>query len=227
MEVIVSKTIDCSRFRGQVVHFQADELTEADRAGFEEHLSACPPCARRLEVEESMLRGLRARLTSQAVPPGLETRIRAGLAQAAGDGRAAPRWFRRPAVALAAAALLLVLFLLPLGSGRQTPAASPTLAGAAIAVQDELLVVDLQCDRRGASFAEQRNCRHPGHFNVLRLEKGTYWNIGLDSPAGRELFVEPQIRGHRMLVRGSYYEQINTLQVESHQDLGLVALRSL
>lgn len=104
----------------QLQDFLDGRLGEPERTRLAEHLAGCARCRRELEalrwVKEQALAGL----PSEAVPPGLAARVRAGLdtvdAEARRDGAARPRF--RPArwaaaAALAAFALLLFLVVRP------------------------------------------------------------------------------------------------------------------
>jgi len=219
----VSQPLTCGTFRQWLFHFQADEVSEADRAALQAHLDACPGCARRFEVEESLLRGVKTRLRRDALPPALEARVRRALADEARSAGAP--WFRRPAFAAAAAALLLALVLVPGLLPRGFSGAAAT--GGVTTVRAEWIVVDLDCDRAGVPYDAQRRCNHPRHYNVLRAGDGSYWNIGLDGAPGRALFVARELRGHRMRVEGRYYPGIRTLQVVEQEDLGPVAPNAL
>ena len=55
----MNRPVDCRSFREKLVHFQADELPAADRQRFQDHLDGCADCARRLEIEDQFLRGLK------------------------------------------------------------------------------------------------------------------------------------------------------------------------
>ncbi|NIW35703.1 MAG: hypothetical protein GWN32_03930, partial [Gemmatimonadetes bacterium] len=71
--------MNCHLFKDSIVHFQAGELSAEEHEAMLEHLNGCEGCARRLEVEEGILRGVKAKLDREVAPPGLETRIRAAL----------------------------------------------------------------------------------------------------------------------------------------------------
>jgi len=104
--------MDCRAFRDRIYHFQAEELSNAERREFQAHLDSCPECARALEFEDGFLRVLKARLPRESAPPGLETRIRAALrAEAPSPRRLA--WYRTPWFAAAAAVVLLMLLIIP------------------------------------------------------------------------------------------------------------------
>lgn len=211
--------MNCNVFRQSIYHFQADELPDAERRALQDHLDDCPRCARLLEVEESFLRGIKARLVRTPAPPGLETRIRAALEHERAPGRGAAAWFRAPWFAAAAASLLLALLLVPRSDAPVDPAHSTPV----LQVEEEVIVVDLDCDRAGLGYAGQRACLNERHLNALKLQDGTYWNISLDKETSRDLLVERSMRGHRMLVRGDLYPAIRTLKLSRAQDLGLVS----
>lgn len=212
--------MNCNVFRQSIYHFQADELPDSERRALQDHLDACPKCAARLEVEESFLRGIKARLVRTPAPPGLETRIRAALQQQSVSVRGSSAWFRAPWFAAAAASLLLALLLVPwtdspFDAGQSTPV---------LQVEEEVTVVDQECDRAGLSYPQQRGCRNDRHLNALKLRDGTYWNIGLDKETSRDLLLDAHMRGHRMLVRGDLYPAIRTLKLSGVWDLGLISL---
>ena len=213
------KRLNCNVFRQSIYHFQADELPESERQALQEHLDACTDCATRLEVEESFLRGIKARVVRAPAPPGLETRIRAALEQRRVSVRGSSAWFRAPWFAAAAASLLLALLLLPwTDSPFDREQSTPVLQ-----VEQEVTVVDHDCDRAGLSYPQQRGCRNERHLNALKLQDGSYWNIGVDEEASRDLLLDPHMRGHRILVRGDLYPAIRTLELRGSRDLGLIS----
>ena len=212
--------MDCNVFRRQIVHFQADELPAADRAEMQGHLEACAPCAARLELEASFLRALQARLRPGPVPPGLETRIRAGLSEERSPHAGAWGWLRAPWFAATAASLLLVALLVP---GRPDLKRADTPV---VRVSQEVLVVDRDCDRAGAPIAAQRACRNQYHLNALKLPDGSYWNVSLDRESSRSLLVDAEMRGHRMHVEGEFFPRIRTLRLDGTEDLGLITVQA-
>jgi hypothetical protein len=219
----VSQSADCRLFRRSIVHFQADELPAAERQRLQDHLDRCADCARRLEVEEGFLRGLKARLRSDVAPPGLETRIRAALAEERSAGRTRMRWFRAPGFAAAAAALLLALLLIP-GLGSPPPTTPVTTHEQAVAVSRTVRLVDLDCDRAGRTLDQQRRCEHPLHVNALRLADGGYWLIHAEQLVYRELMFDREMRGHRLEIEGDLHAPLKTLQIRRARDLGLDSL---
>ena len=205
--------VDCQSFQQWIYHFQAEEIPDVERRGFEEPLDACPACARRLEVETSFLGALKSRLPRESAPPGLETRIRAALREEAPD-LARPPWYRTPWFAATAAALLLVVILipsLPTGPGGGGVGALHEV----IAISgEEVVVVDLECDRAGMDAEYQRNCDHPDHFNALKTADGRYWHISPDQEGYGRLIHDMQVRGQRLVVDGRYYPAINTFHID-------------
>ena len=205
--------VTCEGFRRRLYHFQADALPEAERQVHQDHLDACPACARRLTVEEVFLRSVRARLKREPAPEHLRRRVQAALR------RESPRagrtlWMRGPWLAAAAASLLLALVLLP------------NFIGPASSVEREVIVVDLDCDRAGRSLAAQRGCDNPLHLNALKLDDGNYWTLSLGGAESRRLVLEPDMRGHRLHVVGGLYPAIRTFRLDSFEDLGLVSLQT-
>ena len=208
--------MNCSAFKRDLYHFQADELPAAERTAYHEHMDACAPCAALLEVEQGLLRGLKTRLKPAAAPPGLETRVREQMRQAGRSNRPGLDWVRKPWFAAAAASILLALLVIPnfdLGS-------SPTAH-----LSQLVTVVDFDCDNAGRPFDQQRLCTHPKHLNALKLEDGGYWQISLDSEVGRDLITDRAIRGTRMHVEGWFFERIRTLQVDRADEVGVETAR--
>jgi len=219
----VIENVTCDTFRRALFHFQQDELAHDERVHLQEHLDACTRCARLLEVETALLAGLKSRLAPTPAPPGLETRIREALREAA-----APRqgglvaWLRAPWFAAAAASLLLALLLVP-GIVDGPAGDRPTSAGT-IHVLQEAMVVDRDCDRAGHTLDQQRRCRHPEHLNALKLPDGSYWRIDQASSVDPQLVTDPEMRGHRIRVEGEYQPQARTIRLQRIQDLGLDTL---
>jgi anti-sigma factor (TIGR02949 family) len=212
--------VNCHEFRSQIVHFQADELPAEIREPLQAHLDGCPDCARRLEVEDALLRGLKARLRREPAPSGLETRIRAALEDVdASTGRPVP-WFRRPVMAALAAAVLLTLLIVP---GLGTDGLADWRDGAVRISGLEVMVVDRDCDVRGVSLALQRKCRDPKHLNALKLADGTYWTVSLDQEDGREILLDAAMRGRRMIVEGDLFPRIHTLHLSRFEMLAETA----
>ncbi len=200
--------MNCAGFRERMTAFQADELADDERAALQAHLNGCSDCGRRLEIEESLLRGIRARLSRQPVPPGLETRIRASLAAEAAPRRAGA-WFLRPWLAATAAAALLVLLLLP---GLGEPLEPLPGSGERQVVRGQVVVVvDRQCDSAGRSLEQQRHCKHRLHVNALKLPDGKYWNLSTGQTDGREIILDRGMRGRRLAVDGDLFPLIRTL----------------
>jgi hypothetical protein len=210
----IPEPADCRTFREFVFHFQADELSQADRSRLQAHVDGCDCCARYLEVEDGFLRGLRARLAAPPPPPGLEARLRGSLSSLAGSrgggARPAGPFWASLAAALLLAALLVVGF--SPGTGDDLSPAVP------VPVIQEAVVVDLVCDEAGASFERQRRCRHPKHVNALKLPDGTYWAVLLEGEVCRKLVLDPQERGRRLVVEGFYYPAIRTVELVAVRD---------
>jgi anti-sigma factor (TIGR02949 family) len=198
---------DCYRFRRDLYHFQAGELPEADRRGLAEHAGDCPACARRLEVEEAFLQGLRSRLGRAGAPPALRDRVRAALDREERQGGWAG-WLRVEWLVPAAAALLLAFVLIPAAPG-----------GALVLPVDRVVtVVDLPCERAGRTLEQQRGCDDPRHFNALKVGPDRYWTISLDHELGRRLLSDRGLRGHRLRVVGDLFTASGTLHLVAVTD---------
>jgi hypothetical protein len=217
--VRITEPASCSVFREWVYHLQADELAEADRETLLGHAEVCATCEWTLEVENSMLRGLKARLGREKAPPGLGDRIRDSLRAEAASFPARGRlsWLTTPgASALAATALLAALLvpqLIDMGSG--TPEA---LVGSKLRVVRPVTIVDHECDAAGRSLAEQRDCRNARHLNVLKVADGTYWNVNLDHPSAHDIVLQPSQRGRRIVVEADFYPELHTVRLIGIRD---------
>lgn len=209
---VLDKDMNCNAFKRALYHFQADELSAAERAVFHEHLNVCAPCAALLEVEDGLLRGLKARLTPAPLPPGLETRVREQIRQAGPSSRPRLDWIRRPWFVALAASMLLAVLVIP---SRNIEMSSP------VRVTRVVTVVDFDCDNAGRSFEQQRQCARPKHLNALKLDEGGYWQVSLDHEIGRKLITGRGLRGTRMRVEGLLYEGIRTLQVDRAEEADL------
>lgn len=201
----------CTEFRENIYHFQADELTEGRREAFQRHLEGCADCASLLELEAGFLRGLKARLPRQPAPPGLETRIRAALREQVPDP-VAVAWYRSPWLAAAAAAVLLLVLLVP-GLGVPLGFGPGPAEGIIEVVNQEVVVVDLDCDRAGMPVGDQHRCAHPHHINALKTADGRYWHISPDQEGYGELIHNREMRGERLAIEGRFYPEINTVHM--------------
>jgi anti-sigma factor (TIGR02949 family) len=203
--------VSCHTFQRQVYHFQAGELPEADREALVAHAAACPGCARRLAIEDAFLGALKMKLQRAPVPPELRERVRAALRRE--PHRRRPHWLRSPWLVPLAASALVALGLVVIAS----PGSSHT---GVVPVDREVLVVDPDCDRSGASLERQQACVEPQHLNALKVGNAVYWNVGMDDDAFRRLVVDPTLRGHRLRVRGELFPRIRTLRLTDYEDLG-------
>ena len=215
MDGTVKTPVNCETFREWLVHFQADEVAEGDRGRLQEHLDACPGCSRRLEIEDGMLRALRARLEPTPAPPGLETRIRAALAEQS-PAPAAIAWYRRPWLAAAAASLTLAVLLF---QGVDWPGIDSSRRGVVEVSWKVVTVVDRDCDKAGASYAQQLRCRRADHLNALKVSDGNYWHLSADQELSRRLMLDRTMRGKRLAVDGELYSAIHTLQLARYRQL--------
>lgn len=216
------KTLDCRAFRDLTFHFQADELAEAERQGYLEHAGNCERCARYLETEESFARFLRTRLRRETAPPDLRARIRHELERAApARRRGLADWLRTPVSVGAAAALVLGLLL---GPGLLSTPAGTLPGGERVHVMRTATVVDLQCDRAGYDFEQQVRCRHPRHFNALKVADGQYWNLSLGEDRARDIVLDPGWRGQRVVVEGDYYPALSTVRIMQIRRAKVVSL---
>ncbi len=210
----VKKTVSCDKFRRDLYHLQAGELPEAEQLALAGHAEDCSDCGQLLAFEEAFLRGLKRRLSRAPAPPELRASVRAAL-----DRESVPvtfgAWLRAPWLVPAAAALILALRLVP---------ALSRIGSGVVPVDREVMLVDLDCDRAGRTFEQQRRCTNPLHLNALKVGPAKYWTIGVDPDSDRGLVVDRDARGHQLHVVGDLYTRIRTLHVTSHTDQGPVRL---
>ena len=206
----------CRKFRDLVCHYQAEELPAAQRARFEEHLHACPPCAGYLEVEAGFVRVLRAGLARAEAPASLRERVSRSIEQqSAGKWRAPRRRFLAIAALAAAVAFGVALLAPPLFLGVR----GQVDAEAGRHVVRSAVVVDEDCDRAGRTTDEQRHCNARSHLNALRMADGTYWVLSLDVPEARQLMSDVEMRGRRIVVEGELYAPMRTLHLTRWREL--------
>jgi len=99
---------NCRRICDLLAQYADGTLSDAERAEVQRHLDACPPC-RVIAGKEcgarQLLRACAGRLRAQPVPPDLRSRC-----QALSSGAGASRFWFRPSVRFAVAALLILFF---------------------------------------------------------------------------------------------------------------------
>lgn len=98
---------ECREIRARTTEWVDHELTEADCADVEAHLSRCPPCRAHAETERSASELVRARRSElmRAAQPAETLRGRCAAAAAAGRGRRRRR--QRARIAVAATVVLV------------------------------------------------------------------------------------------------------------------------
>ena len=89
------RPMGCAGVGQRIYHYQAGELSPAERELVRGHLSDCPDCARRLEIEERFLHTLKSRMPRAQATPELRERVRSVLAHERSSRR--PAGFERPA----------------------------------------------------------------------------------------------------------------------------------
>jgi anti-sigma factor RsiW len=113
--------LNCELAQSTIHGYFDGELDAVRSAEFERHLESCAECQAVLEGIESLRTQLQQNDLYQHASPTLRGRIRAQLAQEAGEGRVSPRhsWKKRfliPAfgtLAAAAAAVAIMFFVVP------------------------------------------------------------------------------------------------------------------
>lgn len=209
--------MSCRSFLDRIFDFQADELSETEREVFASHRDACPKCARRLEVEDGLLRAVRTRLSAEGAPAELRARVRAALHGAApAPGRAS--WAARlPWVVPLVASLVLALLAGP-PLWRRISAGPP----GAVPFDERVTVVDFECDRAGRSLEEQIRCPNPRHLNAVKTDDGRAWNLSLDRADARRIVADRTLRGHVLRVRGELFPAIGSVRLDDYEDFGPV-----
>jgi anti-sigma-K factor RskA len=183
---------DHARWSEDIGAYLLGALPDGERADFERHLAACPECRREVEELAVAADALPSAAPPVTPPPELKQRImavvdaEASLLAAAGSradepagaprrerrGFFARRWSFRPALALAASALLLAVgvaggVLAGGGSGERTVTAQ--VAGAATGAQAKLVV-----GKDGSQLVMTRFPQPPAGrvYQVWTLRKG-------------------------------------------------------
>jgi anti-sigma factor (TIGR02949 family) len=77
----MTKPVDCAEVCRRLDDYVDRELSDADVAAVDKHLSFCTDCADEFAVERELLDCIREKLKSVRVPPGLKARIAERLAQ--------------------------------------------------------------------------------------------------------------------------------------------------
>ncbi len=165
---------------------------------------------------------LRASLGGVGAPPGLRTRILAGLDEedrrrASSMGRGVVRFLRHPGVVVAlAASLVLTLVLSPL-TVQFFGLAQPGF-GQVEKVHLQGRIVCYDCAREEVAFAGQVACREHGHANGLQQSDGVLWRFTLGHP-GQEALLSPAMRGRRVVIEGALFRSIGYLDVTSYSSI--------
>ena len=71
----------CEELVDLLLDFVGGEVTPEQRAVIEQHLCGCPPCGRHVEEYSLTIRVTRLLPKSDPLPPALEARLRAALAE--------------------------------------------------------------------------------------------------------------------------------------------------
>jgi TolA-binding protein len=145
--------MDCARAETLLVDYIYSELSEKDRAAFEQHLKSCSQHAKEVSQLEATLSLVRAN-PKEALPEGLTERIM-HLARAADSQRPqASPWLRliwNPVAAAAVLAIVVVTVGLSVKLGNQQP---DTSEPAFEAVRPTSVPGEMQADRRAARAAK-------------------------------------------------------------------------
>lgn len=122
-----------------------DELAEPDRTAFEEHLAACPECARELEVQSELRVALQDQELRFQPPATLAARIQGSLQptiRTPNERRRSPMWMAAAAIALGTGLIGIGLILIAREPSLEDRLAQETTASHARALQaDHLLDV--------------------------------------------------------------------------------------
>jgi anti-sigma factor RsiW len=78
--------VTCEELVGLLLDFVGGDLSPEQRAAIEQHLCGCPPCVRHVEEYRLTIRVTRLLPKADPLPPALEARLRAALAEAERGG---------------------------------------------------------------------------------------------------------------------------------------------
>ena len=78
--------MSCEELVGLLLDFVGGDLSPEQRAAIEQHLCGCPPCVRHAEEYRLTIRVTRLLPKADPLPPALEARLRAALAEAERGG---------------------------------------------------------------------------------------------------------------------------------------------
>jgi anti-sigma factor (TIGR02949 family) len=159
--------VSCEDTDRLVTAYLDAEVSSEQRRGIEEHLAACPPCARRARVEGTARRVLMVRAESLSVraPAGLRERCTAlAPGPARSRWRAVPAW-RRMSLATASLAVLVLAGALVYG----VAAHSATLLAA------ELTLDHMKC----FALFEPRGAHADPAAVAGQLEKDYGWHLAV------------------------------------------------
>jgi mycothiol system anti-sigma-R factor len=78
--------MNCTKVKETLFLFFDDEMPQSDQSRFQEHLSGCPHCARRVSYTRRLLILVRSSCGRRVAPDGLRLRIVTSLPHRRGSG---------------------------------------------------------------------------------------------------------------------------------------------
>jgi mycothiol system anti-sigma-R factor len=78
--------MNCTKVKETLYLFFDEEMPQSDQSRFEEHLSACPHCARRVRYTRKLLVLVRSSCSRRPAPEQLRLRIVTSLPHRRGSG---------------------------------------------------------------------------------------------------------------------------------------------
>jgi hypothetical protein len=211
----------CGEIRALLSPFLADELSASESSRVQQHLDACPPCARFQRFEDAFSAAMERTVGATAAPASLVVKIHRALDEEdAGDVVRLRRAMERPWVrGAAAAAAVLLLVVGPGIVGLKTGILTLPVSVAGVILSSEGTLVCAECTRVGRPVSEQRGCRAHGHHAALRTDDGALWEF-VDSNLSRPLILDADHLGDRLQVEGLFIDNLHYVRLDAYRYLG-------
>lgn len=208
----------CQQFRENLNCWLDGELS-ADAAGAaEKHRLECARCSRLAAGAASMRSAVKDATHSILMPPGLEERIGAALAQQSPPSRVSRFLSWR-----AAAAAVVLLALAGFGASRLPwrPGTADAMDSVALQLDDARAVVltgtllcrDCELEHH---YGIKAPCRTIGHHGAIATDDGRIWNL-VEQKVASDLIHDERLLGRRIVVHGRVFRGARTIEIESYQ----------
>jgi hypothetical protein len=210
----------CKQFRESLDCYVDGELSLDATAAADLHRHECPSCERSASRALALKAAVRQTVAAPDLPPGLEARIRASVAQPPPVGASSRV---TGAVKALAALAALVLFAVALGAANLRPTGyrlANAFDGAALRLDDTSAVVlegtvlcrDCELEQR---YGVKASCRSIGHHGAIATADGRIWNI-VEQRSSSALIHDERLLGRKVVVRGRVYRGSRAVVVESY-----------